>query len=293
MTANHSTLRRQEKTAEAARWHPVLLERDGELAAADTLIGGTGRLLAIGGPPGIGKTSLITETRRRAEAAGMQVFSARGSEFERTFSFGLVRQLFEPYLVQLSEKERAEVLTGAAELAIPLFEPAQLAEAPADVSLGMLHGLYWLTANVAAKQPLLLVIDDVHWSDLPSLRWLAYLLPRLEDLEVLIVSGVRQSEPGEDPALLAQILADPLTMVVRPAPLSTGAATQLAREALSADAEDAFGEACHEITGGNPLLLHELLNALVAEDVAPVETSVPALRELAALDAGITRPADG
>jgi DNA-binding CsgD family transcriptional regulator/tetratricopeptide (TPR) repeat protein len=268
--------------AEPARWRPVLLERDGELAAVDTLIGGSGRLLAIEGPPGIGKTSLITETRRRVEATGMLVFGARGSEFEKTFSFGLVRQLFEPYLVQLSEEERAEVLAGAAELAIPLFEPAQLSEASADVSLGMLHGLYWLTANVAAKQPLLLVIDDLHWSDLASLRWLAYLLPRVEDLEVLIVAGLRQAEPGEDPALLAQIMADPLTTVARPAPLSKGAATLLARETLAEDAEDAFGEACHEITGGNPLLLHELLNALVAEDVAPVGASVPALRELAA-----------
>src|SRR5512133_700746 len=60
--------------AEPARWRPVLLERDGELAAVDTLIGSTGRLLALEGPPGIGKTSLITETRRRAEASGMQVF---------------------------------------------------------------------------------------------------------------------------------------------------------------------------------------------------------------------------
>jgi DNA-binding CsgD family transcriptional regulator len=265
-----------------ARWQPALLERDGELAAVDALVGGLGSLLAIEGPPGIGKTALLAEARRRGEAAGLQALGARGSELERTFSFGVVRQLFEPLVVQLSERERAEALAGAAKLASPLFEPGQLTGPPQEVSLGMLHGLYWLTANIAAKQPLLLVVDDLHWCDLASLRWLAYLMPRIEELELVIVAGVRQSEPGEDPALLAHVMADPLATVVRPAPLSTNAVTELLRANLAAEAEDAFGAACHEITGGNPMLLHELVNALVAEGVDPVEAGVSALRELAA-----------
>ncbi len=108
-----------------ARWQPVLLERDGELAAVDALIGGVGSLLAIEGPPGIGKTALLAEARRRGEAAGLQALGARGSELERTFSFGVVRQLFEPLVVQLSERERADALAGAAKLASPLFEPGR------------------------------------------------------------------------------------------------------------------------------------------------------------------------
>ncbi len=60
----------------------------------------------------------------------------------------------------------------------------------------MLHGLYWLAVNVAAKQPLLLVVDDLHWCDLASLRWLAYLMPRIEELELVIVAGVRRKRAG-------------------------------------------------------------------------------------------------
>src|SRR5512133_516531 len=179
-----------------------LLERDDELAALESLIegpGALGRLLAVEGPPGIGKTALLLETRTRAREAGLQVLAARGSELERTFAFGVVRQLFEPVLFQRTEAERAELLAGAAELASPLFEPTQLAaEETPDVSLAMLHGLYWLTSNLAAKGPLLLVIDDLHWSDLPSLRWLAYLLPRMEGLDLLLVVGLRSAEPSED-----------------------------------------------------------------------------------------------
>jgi predicted ATPase len=151
-----------------------LLERDGELAAVDALIAGISggaRLLAVEGPPGIGKTALMTEMKARAQEAGLQLLGARGSELERAFSYGVVRQLFEPLLASVSAEEQAELLSGAAGLAAPLFDPAQLAAEPAaDSSLTTLHGLYWLTANVAAQGSVLLAVDDLHWSDLPSLR---------------------------------------------------------------------------------------------------------------------------
>ena len=99
------------------------------------------------------------------------------------------------------------------------LDPGQVAGEPAaDSSLATLHGLYWLTANLAARRPLLLALDDLHWCDLPSLRWLAYLLPRMEGLGLLIVVGLHPAEPGEDPGLIGQIVSDPLAVVIRPAP---------------------------------------------------------------------------
>jgi DNA-binding CsgD family transcriptional regulator/tetratricopeptide (TPR) repeat protein len=263
-----------------------LLERDAEVAAIGALISATragGRLLAIEGPPGIGKTSLVAETKGKAEEAGVQVLSARGSELERAFAYGVVRQLFEPFLARLSAEERAELLAGAAAFATPLFEPDQLAAEPApDASLASLHGLYWLTANVAALQPLLIAVDDLHWCDLPSVRWLAYLLPRMEGLSLVIVVSLRPGELGEDPGLLGQIVSDPLATVIRPAPLSTDATARLARETLSFDADDAFCAACHQETGGNPQLLRELLHEIASEGLAPTGANVPRLRELEA-----------
>jgi DNA-binding CsgD family transcriptional regulator len=263
-----------------------LLERDAELAAVEALISTNpngGRLLAIEGPPGIGKTSLLVETKARGQAAGMQVLAARSSELERAFSYGVVRQLFEPFLARLLAEERAEVLAGPAALATPLFDPAQLGAAPvADSSLATLHGLYWLAANTAASRPLLLAVDDLHWCDLPSLRWLAYVLPRMEGLGLSIVVSLRPGEPGEDPSLLVRIVSDPLATLIRPAPLSMGAAARFVRENLSPDADDAFCAACHEETGGNPLLLRELMHAIAAEGLTPTEPKVPRLRELGA-----------
>ena len=79
---------------------PELLDRDRELHAVDGLVAeaaeGEARLVLIEGAAGIGKTRLLSEARRRAEAAGMRALTARGSELEREFAFGVVRQLFEP-----------------------------------------------------------------------------------------------------------------------------------------------------------------------------------------------------
>jgi hypothetical protein len=264
---------------------PGLLEREGELAALAELVEAAprgGRLLAIEGAPGIGKSALIAEAKALGGVAGMRVLGGRGSELERSFSFGVVRQLFEPLLASAPGAERAELLDGAAALAAPLFDPAQLAEPAGDASLAALHGLYWLTAHLASREPLLVAIDDLHWGDLASLRWLAYVLPRMEALAVLVVVGLRPNEPSEDPGLLGQIVSDPLAAVIRPAPLDAAGAARLLRETFSPDADDAFCVACREETGGNPLLLRELGHEIAAEGLAPTVGNVPRLRELAA-----------
>ena len=142
-----------------------LLERDTELTVVTGLIAATpggGQLLAIEGPPGIGKTALMMDAKALAQEAGLQVLAARGSELERSFSYGVVRQLFEPLLTSLGADERAELLAGSAALAAPIFDPAQVAVEPAaDSSLATLHGLYWLTG--AARRPLPVAVDDLHW----------------------------------------------------------------------------------------------------------------------------------
>jgi predicted ATPase len=253
-----------------------LVERDDELAAIEGAIGAVqrGRLLAIEGPPGIGKTALLAEAKALGQLAGMQVLAGRGSELEHSFSYGVVRQLFEPLLASMPEAEQAELLSGAAGLAAPLFDPVSLAEeTEADASLGTLHGLYWLTASVAARGPVLVALDDLQWSDLLSLRWLAYLLPRIECIGVSVVVALRPQEPGTDPALVGQIVADPLATIIRPAPLSPAGATELLLGTLP-EADDAFCATCYEQTGGNPLLLRELARSIATEGLAPTEENV-------------------
>jgi hypothetical protein len=154
-------------------------------------------LVVIEGTAGIGKTRLLGEVRAIAGSVGMQVLAARGGELEGEFEFGIVRQLFEQLLAAAPPNLREELLSGPAELVEPLFGAAQPAgpqDAPAEGSFAILHGLYWLAANVGFHQPTLLAIDDVHWADTPSLEWLLFLTRRLEGLPLLVAAATRPPE---------------------------------------------------------------------------------------------------
>jgi DNA-binding NarL/FixJ family response regulator len=254
-----------------------LLERDAELTALDAAAAdaaaGRGRLVVIEGPAGIGKSGLLADLRERSHA--LRVRPARAGELEREFAFGVVRQLFEGIVADPAQ--RAGALAGAAAAAGPVFGvPGESDEGVA--SFAALHGLFWLTANLAAEQPLLLAIDDLHWCDRPSLRFLAYLARRLEGLPILVAATVRSAEPGTDAAMLVELTHDPTTLAVRPAPLSDAAVAALVRDRLGAGADDAFCAACHDATGGNPLLLRQLLRALEVEGVTPEAGHVGVVR---------------
>jgi DNA-binding CsgD family transcriptional regulator len=264
-----------------------LLERQRELQALSRSITaagqGKGQLVVVEGTAGIGKTRLLAAARAEGQRTGMQVLSGRGSELEREFAYGVVRQLFEPVVTGANQTEREELLTGAAGQAAVLFDRIDDVAAPstgADVSFATLHGLFWLTANLCAHRPLMLIIDDLNWSDAPSLRFLAYLLPRLEGLPLLVLMSLRPAEPAADEHLLAQITTDPLTTMIRPAPLSLAASTKLVRTVLGGEAEEAFCRACHIASGGNPLLLRELANMAAAEGLEPTAAGVARLVEL-------------
>ncbi len=265
------------------REQPALLERAEELAAVDAVVGatagGAGKLVVIEGPAGIGKTSLLGEGRARAVAAGMTVHAARGSDLEAGFSFGVVRQLFEAAIASASDDRRAHLFGGAAAQAAPLFGIGPSDDGGGDDTYALLHGLYWLATNLAESQPLMLAVDDLQWCDPPSIRWLAYLSRRLEGVPICVLATLRPVQ--EEHPLLTELLADRATEMVRPDALSAQSASELVRQGLSSAADEVFCRACHRATGGNPLLLRELLRALAAEDVAPIGASVAVVDRIA------------
>jgi hypothetical protein len=73
-----------------------------------------------------------------------------------------------------------------------------------DIGFAVLHGLFWLTINLADQAPLLLAVDDAHWADDASLRWLAYLTPRLDGPSVSLAVALRTDEPASDSPVAAE-----------------------------------------------------------------------------------------
>ena len=261
-----------------------LLERERELealaAAVEVVADGSAALVLVEGPAGIGKSRLLAAAKTFGDERGLRVLAARGGELEKDFPFGIVRQLFESLLVD--EGARSRLLSGAAGTAAPVFElpRERVGEPLAKGSFAVLHGLYWLTANVSQERSMLLVVDDLHWCDRASLRFLAYLARRLEDLPVLLVAGYRRSEPGADQSLLGELTTDPQAQLLMPRLLTATAVAEVVRDRLGEGVEPAFVKACHASTAGNPLLLEELLKTLAADRIPPDAAHIDAIAEL-------------
>jgi DNA-binding CsgD family transcriptional regulator len=260
----------------------LLLERERELqaieVALDRLAEGAGSLLIVEGPAGIGKTHLLAEATELARGRDLRVRPARGGELEREMPFGVARQLFESVVERASAEERSQLLAGSAELSLLALgrEDAQR-RAPASDPVAPIHGLYWLVANLAETGPMALVVDDAHWLDRQTLRFLVYLARRLDDIPVLAIASVRSGEPGQPPEL------DPLRaegQVLRPAPLSPGAVEELIAATLDARPDPEFAAVCAVATAGNPFLLAEVMRTLRADRVPPSGAAAEAIAQL-------------
>jgi predicted ATPase len=248
-----------------------LLERSEELARIESALAdartGRGRFVVVEGPAGIGKTALLAAVRTVAAEDGMRVLRSRATEMETNFAFGVVRQLFERPLVEVSELERADLLQGAAGVAAGMIglPGAPAADAPpsagVDPSFAILHGLYWLCANLAGAGPLCLVVDDAHWADAASLRVLLDVQAEISAQRVALVIASRPVENPEVQRLLAAIAAYPDCEVLSPDTLSRAAVEELASDQLGAPVADAFVQECLQVSRGNPFYVTELLRS--------------------------------
>ncbi|WP_239124547.1 ATP-binding protein [Rhizocola hellebori] len=247
----------------------MLVERDRELETADGLltqaVGGRGSVLVVNGVPGIGKTALLAEIRSRAVDAGFRQLVALGGELEQEVPFGMVRQLLEPLLRAAGPETRADLLSGAANLAAVVF--GQGAGGADEVGPGGVeHGLYWLFCNLA-HQPLLLSVDDAQWADEASVRIISYLARRLGDVPVLLIIASRSRRGGDNP--IDRALTGVRPTLIELSPLSDGAIVRLVRAELGPDADEEFCRACARASGGNPFLLTEALTSLREGGVLP------------------------
>ncbi|HEY1776939.1 MAG TPA: AAA family ATPase [Solirubrobacteraceae bacterium] len=240
-----------------------LLQREHELGqlrgALDAAAQGRGSLTLVTGAAGTGKSSLLAAAD--ADSGAVTVRRARGTELEHDFPFGVVRQLLEVPLQSLAPAERDRCLSGAASSAKRIFESAPQSRGADDGGFATLHGLYWLVANLAASRPLALVVDDAQWSDAPSLRALAYLAGRLDDLALALVVCVRSGETTPVADLLAALQSHPETHRLELGELDGQTVAALVREFLPR-ASDELCAAFHESSGGNPLYVRELLRSV-------------------------------
>jgi len=259
----------------------ALLERGAEIDALSELLDrvgeGRGSVVLVEGPAGIGKSSLLDACAQAARRRGMTSLLVRGDELVMESSFAAVRELLWPQL----RTAGPGALEGAAGLAAPVFDARPGATGERDRASVVLHGLYWLVADLAEPGPLALLVDDAHWLDAASARFLVYLARRIDSLPVLLAVVARTGDRSGSGALAAT-LGGLGGSVLRPAPLSEDASAQVIRGVLGPRADEDLCRSCHEATRGNPFYLRELAAALRAEGGRPTVELAGSVRALGA-----------
>jgi DNA-binding CsgD family transcriptional regulator len=268
-------------------WHG-LLDREAEVSAVAAAVAlapaRNGGVLVVRGPAGIGKSALLRVSERLADEQSVMVLRARAAPFERGFPYGVVRQLFEPVLAR-GDLAAGELFSGSAARARTVLDDEPRGSVAPDSLFVGLHALYWLTANLSSHAPLLICVDDVIWSDEASLRYLDFLVRRLDGMPAVVALAYRTGEPDASDVIDA-LVSDPLARVVQPSPLSEAALAEMLTSGLGEQVDPGFCAACREATGGNPLLVTELLRALQTERVRPRANEIARARSIGAVAVG-------
>ena len=268
------------------RSRPRLAEEDRGLRAVtrafDEAVAGRGSLVLVEGAAGRGKSRLLSDARAVAEARGMRTLSARGHAVERAFPFAVAAQLFEPVV---RGKHADDAFAGAARLARPA-----LGLEPRDGMTGFdaLRGLYSLAANLAQAAPLVLIIDDLHWADADSARFVDHLVRRIDVLALTILASVGAGSGSATRQKLRSLPLERATTVVSLAPWSAARSARWIRERLP-DAGTVTLGVIQELARGEPWLLAAVADGLEAHTPVIDPGELRAVGERALSNAGLQR----
>jgi DNA-binding NarL/FixJ family response regulator len=269
-------------------WVGRVAELEAIEAALLRLAGGQGGAVCVSGEPGIGKTRLLAEAGRRAEARNCLLLEGQAAELERDFPFSVVIDALEPYLLSVPDARLRSLTDDQRRLLGVLFPVLETEEPdsptlPPEERFRCYRALRELLGVLARTQPLVLVLDDLHWADPASLELLDHVLRRPPAAPVLLLLAHRTGPP-----------LDPLARVERRielAPLGREDADALLGDALPAEARRQL----YEESGGNPFHLEHLAHAWTrdGEGSLPHAVEEALARELAALGAPTRRVLQG
>src|SRR5262249_44449924 len=276
VNTSHPTLQRHTRVPTIP-----LLDREREVAelrtALDAALGGSGRVVLLGGEPGIGKTRLARVIADEAGARGVPVWWGRGWEDGSVPAFWVWNTALRRWLDQVGpDPVAAAAGAWGAELAhvFPVLRE-RLRDLPASgrwesdgARLRLFDLVSRFLADVARPAGLVVVLDDVHWSDLPSLKLLEFLAADLPDTRLLVVATYRDTEvEREHPffATLARLASEPTTRRPPVGGLSPAHCTRWLA-LLGTPGAATLGEALHRETNGNPFFVGELVRLLADEE---------------------------
>ena len=258
-----------------------MVGRDGELAellaGIDDATSGRGRLFLLAGDPGIGKSRLADEAAARARDRGITVAWGRCWEAGGAPAYWPWVQALRACVRGVgSEELRSRLGAGAPYLAQVVAEVAEiLPDVGPPPPIGAEGGRFRLfnavttfLRNATAGQPLMLVLDDLHAADEPSLLLLRFAVRELGDARVLVVGAYRDIEVDHGhplAAALGELSREPATRHLRLTGLTEEGVGRVIQQTAGARAGESVVAAVHRYTEGNPLFVGEMVRLLSAE----------------------------
>lgn len=281
VTSDRSSVISQERPKTKIHPRSVFVGREREIAALKTAledtINGHGRVVLLLGEPGIGKTRTADELTAIARQRGATVLVGRCYEGEGAPAFWPWVQVARAYVRDRDAATiRAAMGAGASVIAQIVADvgerlsdlPHPLALEPEQARFRLFDSYTTFLRAAAARQPLVVLVDDLHWADPPSLRLLQFLAREIEDVRLLVIATCRDAEPGAS-AAVAETLGDVGRLdhyrCVSLGGLSEQEVARFISDTGGVEPTEALVAAVYSETDGNPFFVTEIVRLLTAD----------------------------
>ena len=247
-------------------------------ACLEDALSGRGRLVTLMGEPGIGKTRTAQELATYAGLRSAQVLWGRCYEEQGMPPYWPWVQAIRSYVRERDPDQlRSEMGAGAADIAevvsdvkerLPDLRPPPQLESPEQARFRLFDSITAFLKSASQKQPLVLVLDDLHWADQPSLLLLQFVARELGNSRLLLVGTYRDVELSRQHPLaetLGELTRERLFQRVLLRGLSQQDVGRFIEVAAGVDPPLGLTEAVHTQTEGNPLFVTEVVRLLVQE----------------------------
>jgi predicted ATPase len=229
-----------------------------------------GRLVMLAGEPGVGKTRLAREVLARARLLEVQGFSGRCFEPQATVPYFPFGEPLAAMLANITPELQVDLRSLWPELAyiVPEHRPPPMGGH--ETQLQVFRAAAGLLSALTSLEPLVLVLEDLHWADSTSLGLLLYLGRHMRETPILILGSYRDVEVGRGHPLattMRELIRDRLVEEVQVSRLSLTETAELVQSRLSGDVvSQELIRVLHERAQGNPFFTEELLAAAIEQE---------------------------